>query len=65
MAYDLDGDGRKDIWNSVPDALASAAKQLRAKGWVAGQTLGLRGAAARGHDCALEGPQQARRCATG
>ena len=22
-AYDLDGDGKKDIWTSVPDALAS------------------------------------------
>lgn len=30
---DLDGDGRIDIWHSVPDALASAAKQLADKGW--------------------------------
>src|SRR6516162_9746191 len=27
-AVDFDGDGRADIWHSVPDALASAAKQL-------------------------------------
>ena len=40
LAYDLDGDGRKDIWGSVPDALASAANQLRAKGWVPGQPWG-------------------------
>jgi lytic murein transglycosylase len=33
---DLDGDGRIDIWHSVPDALASAAKQLVNKGWQAG-----------------------------
>jgi lytic murein transglycosylase len=32
-AVDFDGDGRPDIWNSVPDALASAAKQLVDKGW--------------------------------
>jgi len=32
-AVDFDGDGRADIWNSVPDALASAAKQLLDKGW--------------------------------
>ncbi|HLK84494.1 MAG TPA: lytic murein transglycosylase [Xanthobacteraceae bacterium] len=32
-AVDFDGDGRRDIWHSVPDALASAAKQLAAKGW--------------------------------
>jgi len=32
-AVDFDGDGRADIWKSVPDALASAAKQLLDKGW--------------------------------
>ena len=32
-AVDFDGDGRRDIWNSVPDALASTAKQLIDKGW--------------------------------
>ncbi len=26
-------EGRADIWNSIPDALASAAKQLADKGW--------------------------------
>ncbi len=36
FAVDFDGDGRRDIWNSVPDALASAAKQLAAKGWQRG-----------------------------
>ncbi len=35
-AVDFDGDGRRDIWNSVPDALASAAKQLVDKGWQRG-----------------------------
>jgi lytic murein transglycosylase len=33
FAVDLDGDGRAHIWGSVPDALASAAKQLAGKGW--------------------------------
>ena len=33
---DLDGSGRVDIWHSVPDALASAAKQLADKGWQRG-----------------------------
>jgi lytic murein transglycosylase len=32
-AVDFDSDGRKDIWHSVPDALASAAEQLVNKGW--------------------------------
>jgi len=35
-AVDFDGDGRRDIWNSIPDALASAAKQLVDKGWQRG-----------------------------
>src|SRR5690349_1343754 len=35
-AVDFDGDGRVDIWRSVPDALASAAKQLSGKGWQTG-----------------------------
>jgi lytic murein transglycosylase len=35
-AVDFDGDGHKDIWHSVPDALASAAEQLVNKGWQPG-----------------------------
>jgi lytic murein transglycosylase len=33
---DLDGDGKVDLWHSVPDALGSAAQQLANKGWQAG-----------------------------
>src|SRR3954466_1325843 len=33
---DFDGDGRVDIWKSVPDALASAAQQFVNKGWQPG-----------------------------
>jgi lytic murein transglycosylase len=33
---DLDGDGKVDLWHSVPDALASAAAQLVNKGWKSG-----------------------------
>jgi lytic murein transglycosylase len=32
-AVDGDGDGRRDIWNSAPDALASAANLLAHDGW--------------------------------
>jgi lytic murein transglycosylase len=35
-SVDLDGDGRRDLWHSVPDALASAAQQLVDKGWQSG-----------------------------
>lgn len=34
-AVDFDGDGTRDIWSSVPDALASTARYLQASGWVA------------------------------
>ncbi|MCG8394099.1 MAG: lytic murein transglycosylase [Pseudomonadales bacterium] len=32
-AVDRDGDGRRDLWQSTPDALASAANFLRGLGW--------------------------------
>lgn len=32
-AVDFDGDGKKDLWNSAPDALASAANYLSASGY--------------------------------
>lgn len=59
-AHDLDGDGKADIWDSVPDALASAASQLKGKGWVAGQTWGYEVRLTREADCGYEGPTQAR-----
>ena len=39
-AVDFDGDGRRDIWNSVPDALASAGNSLHSQGWDGGQPWG-------------------------
>lgn len=39
-AVDFDGDGRRDIWNSSADALASAAHYLQASGWKAEQSWG-------------------------
>jgi len=39
-AVDIDGDGRRDIWNSVPDALASAANLLAKNGWQRGLRWG-------------------------
>ncbi len=59
-AVDLDGDGVKDIFRSVPDALASAAHQLKGKGWVAGETWGYEITIPASADCGLEGPNQAR-----
>ena len=39
-AVDYNGDGRKDIWNSVPDALGSTANYLNNFGWRPGETWG-------------------------
>lgn len=39
-AVDQDGDGRKDLWNSVPDSLASTANFLKERGWRKGGDWG-------------------------
>jgi lytic murein transglycosylase len=39
-AVDLDGDGRRDIVGSIPDALGSIANYLKDAGWVSGQPWG-------------------------
>ncbi|MCF8990156.1 lytic murein transglycosylase, partial [Pseudomonas carnis] len=40
-AVDFDGDGRRDIWNSPSDALASTAHYLQSSGWQKGQPWGV------------------------
>ena len=40
-AVDFDGDGRRDIWNSAADALASTAHYLQSSGWQTGQPWGV------------------------
>jgi lytic murein transglycosylase len=55
-AVDFDGDGRRDIWNSVPDALASAAKQLADKGWQRGERWGYEVRAPGNLDCTTADP---------
>src|SRR5437660_12750567 len=39
-AVDFDGDGRRDVVDSVPDVVASSANNLKKDGWVSGQTWG-------------------------
>ena len=36
-AVDYDGDGHKDIWDSIPDALASIANYMKKNGWRTGE----------------------------
>jgi len=56
-AVDFDGDGRIDIWRSVPDALASAAKQLAGKGWRAGEPWAIEVHAPANADCSMGVPE--------
>jgi hypothetical protein len=37
---DFDGDGRRDVVDSIPDLVASTANNLKLDGWTAGQTWG-------------------------
>ena len=57
-AVDFDGDGRRDIWRSVPDALASAAKQLVDKGWQPRRRWGHEVRPPANLDCTLGDPDR-------
>ena len=56
-AVDFDRDGRIDIFNSVPDALAITAKQLLSKGWQPGLRWAYEVRAPRGADCTSGVPE--------
>jgi lytic murein transglycosylase len=53
---DFDHAGRVDIWHSVPDALASAAKQLKDKGWQTGKPWAIEVHAPADVDCTIAEP---------
>lgn len=64
FAVDFDGDGRRDIWTSIPDSLASTAVSLvKAKdfetgkdyGWEPGKTWGYEVSMPSDYDCAQSG----------
>jgi membrane-bound lytic murein transglycosylase B len=40
FAVDYDGDGKRDIWNDIPDSLASTANYLKVSKWQPGATWG-------------------------
>lgn len=46
-AVDFDGDGRADIWTSLPDVFASMASYLKTAGWQSGEGWGREVAIAR------------------
>ncbi len=57
-AVDFDGDGKRDIWNSVPDTLGSIANYLKIHGWQAGRDWGYEVNVPQNISCSLEGPDQ-------
>nr|WP_274423896.1 lytic murein transglycosylase [Chelativorans sp. YIM 93263] len=59
-AVDFDGNGRADIWSSVPDSLASIANYLARHGWVRGRDWGFEVTVPPSVSCTLEGPDQGR-----
>jgi lytic murein transglycosylase len=54
LAQDFDGDGRRDLMDSVPDALASTAHFLNKAGWNPAQVWGLEVKLPAGNDLAGE-----------
>jgi lytic murein transglycosylase len=40
LAVDFDGDGKRDLVDSIPDALASTANYLKKAGWITGASWG-------------------------
>ncbi|WP_321502225.1 lytic murein transglycosylase [Breoghania sp.] len=59
-AVDFDGDGKRDIWNSVPDTLASIANYLKQHGWRTGRDWGFEAEIPATISCKQEGPEQGR-----
>ena len=57
-AVDMDGDGARDIWKSVPDSLGSIANYLRRHGWAPGRRWGAEVDLPESVPCTLEGPDQ-------
>jgi lytic murein transglycosylase len=57
-AVDFDGNGRADIWNSVPDTLASIAAYLKTFGWQTGRDWGFEVTVPELVSCSMEGPDR-------
>jgi membrane-bound lytic murein transglycosylase B len=56
FAVDYDGNGRVDLWNSLPDVFASAANYLSRAGWVKDETWGWEVSLPKGFDASSAGP---------
>ena len=56
-AVDIDGDGRRDVWNSIPDALGTIANHLVELGWQRGQRWAYEVRAPQNVDCTIAQPE--------
>ena len=63
-AVDWTSDGRRDVWNSVSDALASTANYLQKSGWKAGRPWGWEVKLPRNFNYGLIGRKKARSVAS-
>lgn len=59
-AVDFDGDGRRDIWDSIVDGLASTANYLKAFGWRLEDPWGFEVVLPEGFDYRLSSPGNAK-----
>ena len=59
-AVDFDGDGRRNIWTSLPDVFASVANYLARSGWRAGEPWGQPIQVPANFDISLAGRQRMR-----
>ena len=57
-AIDYDGDGRRDLWNSLPDVFASASNYLKSVGWNPDYTWGREVVLPKDFDLSLAGLQE-------
>ncbi len=60
LAVDFDGDGRRDIWDSRADALASIANYLQRSGWRWNESWGFEVSPTAYLDAGLTGKERAR-----
>ena len=60
FGVDFDSDGKRDIWNSIPDALASTGNSLHSQGWDGSKTWAYEVTLPADFDCSLQGPDLAK-----
>ena len=60
FGVDFDSDGKRDIWNTIPDALASTGNSLHSQGWDGSKTWAYEVTLPADFDCSLQGPDLAK-----